>query len=335
MAAYAVLGATSWGVTLAALLERAGHTVILLVRSDLEAAAIRSSGGLERLGAGRVLGPRVHIHAVPLAADHADALAGAIVAVPSHSLRTTVAASGLPRGLSIVSAAKGLDLQTSARMTEVIAGLGFEPARIGALSGPNLAHEIVRGLPAAAVIAIPDPDLGTAWQSALSAGTFRVYASRDVVGVELAGALKNVIAIAAGAAWGLGFGANAVAAIMTRGLAEITRLGLALGADVATFNGLAGVGDLAATCFSSLSRNRRFGELLAAGRTPAAAVAEIGETVEGAHTAPVALRLAAAAGVELPITTEVAAVIGGERTVPEAMARLLGRPLAREELPGR
>ncbi|MCL6645307.1 MAG: NAD(P)-dependent glycerol-3-phosphate dehydrogenase [Dehalococcoidia bacterium] len=335
MPAYAVVGATSWGVTLAALLERAGNDVILLVRSELEARAVRAAGGLERLGAGPVLGPRVHIHPMPLTANHAAGLSGALVAVPSHAFRAAVQAAGLPRSLPVVSAAKGLDLETSSRMTEVLHALGYDPARTGALSGPNLAQEILRGLPAAAVVATPDPELVRALQTALSAGAFRVYASTDVVGVELAGALKNVIAIAAGAAWGLGFGANAVAAIMTRGLAEMTRLGLALGAEVATFNGLAGVGDLAATCFSPLSRNRRFGELLAAGRAPADAVDEIGETVEGAHTAPVALRLAAAAGVELPITAEVAAVIGGERAVPEAMLRLLGRPLAREELPRR
>lgn len=335
MPAYAVLGATSWGVTLAALLERAGNQVLLLVRNDLEAHALRAARGLERLGAGPVLGPAVHIEPVPLPQHHAETLAGALVAVPSHAVRSFVAAAGLPRTLSVISAAKGLDLQATCRITEVLAQLGFDPARTGALSGPNLAHEIVRGLPAAAVVAVPEVELGHTWQTALSAGAFRVYASTDVVGVELAGALKNVIAIAAGAAWGLGFGANAVAAIMTRGLAEMTRLGVALGGEVATFHGLAGVGDLAATCFSPLSRNRRFGELLAAGRAPAAAVAEIGETVEGAHTAAIALRLAATAGVELPITTEVAAVIAGERSVPEAMLRLLGRPLAREELPRR
>ncbi len=335
MAAYAVLGATSWGVTLAALLERAGSDVILLVRSELEAHAVRAAGGLERLGAGRVLGPRVHVHPVPLTPAHAASLAGALVAVPSHAVRESVLASGIPPAIPVISATKGLDLQTSSRITTVLTTLGFDSARTGALSGPNLAHEIIRGLPAAAVVAIPDANLGLTWQRALSHGAFRVYASTDVVGVELAGALKNVIAIAAGAAWGLGFGANAVAAIMTRGLAEMTRLGLALGAEVATFSGLAGVGDLAATCFSPLSRNRRFGELLAAGRSPAEAAAEIGETVEGARTAPVALRIAQQAGTELPITAEVAAVIGGARTVPEAMARLLGRPLAREELPGR
>jgi glycerol-3-phosphate dehydrogenase (NAD(P)+) len=333
MATFAVLGVTSWGVTLAALLERAGNDVVLVARSEVEAHAVRAAGGLDRLEAGRVLGPRVHILAAPVPPALARSLDGALVAVPSHALRASVLASGLPRDLSVISAAKGLDLETASRLTAVLQTLGFDPARTGALSGPNLAHEIIRGLPAAAVIAVPDPQLGHAWQKALSAGAFRVYASADVIGVELAGALKNVIAIAAGAAWGLNFGANAVAAIMTRGLAEMTRLGVALGGDVATFHGLAGVGDLAATCFSPLSRNRRFGELLAHGRSPSAAVSEIGETVEGAHTAPTVLRLAAEAGVELPISVEVTAVIAGERTVPEAMLRLLGRPLAREELP--
>lgn len=335
MAHLAVIGATSWGVTLAALLERAGHHVTLIVRSELEAHAVRAAGGLPRLADRPVLTHRVHITPPPLEPAIAGALAGALVAVPSQAFRSTVQAAGLPARLPVVSAAKGLELATGRRLTQVLHDLGFAPERAGVLSGPNLAHEIVNGLPAAAVVAVPALDLGEFWQRSLSSGTFRVYSSADVVGVELAGALKNVVAIAAGAAWGLGFGANAVAAIMTRGLAEMTRLGVALGAEAATFQGLAGVGDLAATCFSPLSRNRRFGELLARGLSPPAAAAEIGETVEGAATAAAALRLAASVAVELPITAEVAAVIGGERTVLEAMARLLGRPLAREELPRR
>ncbi|WP_322796001.1 NAD(P)H-dependent glycerol-3-phosphate dehydrogenase [Tepidiforma sp.] len=335
MAHFAVLGATSWGVTLAALLERAGHDVTLIVRSELEAHAVRAAGGLPRLAEHPVLSHRVHLTPAPLEPSIAAALTGALVAVPSHAFRASVEAAGLPRALPVVSAAKGLELSTGSRLTQVLEDLGFARERIGALSGPNLAHEIIQGLPAAAVVAVPDLALGDLWQASLSSGTFRVYSSADVLGVELAGALKNVVAIAAGAAWGLGFGANAVAAIMTRGLAEMTRLGVALGAEAATFQGLAGVGDLAATCFSPLSRNRRFGELLARGLSPTAAAAEIGETVEGAVTAAAALRLAGSVGVELPITAEVAAVIGGERTVPEAMARLLGRPLAREELPRR
>jgi glycerol-3-phosphate dehydrogenase (NAD(P)+) len=168
------------------------------------------------------------------------------------------------------------------------------------------------------------------WQQALSGGAFRVYSSNDVTGVELGGALKNIIAIAAGACAGLGFGANAIAALMTRGLAEMTRLGVALGARPLTFQGLAGVGDLSATCYSPLSRNRRLGEMLARGATPAAALKEIGEAVEGAATAPVALSLARQQGIEMPITEQVCAVLAGAADIQTAMAGLLARALTSE-----
>jgi len=232
-------------------------------------------------------------------------------------------------GVPVLSAAKGIELSTGQRMSEVLAQR-WPVQLIAALSGPNLAHEVGRGLPAAAVVASSGVETALAWQRALATPSFRLYTSSDVVGVELAGALKNVIAIAAGAAVGLHLGANAVAAIVTRGLAEITRFGLALGADAATFSGLAGVGDLTVTCFSPLSRNHRLGELLAAGLSPGDALAQIGEAVEGAATAGVALELAARARVELPIVSEVAAVLAGKRKVSEAMALLLTRPLGPE-----
>ena len=171
----------------------------------------------------------------------------------------------------------------------------------------------------------------TKWSlPALSGSAFRVYRSADVTGVEIAGAAKNVIAIATGIATGLGFGANTLAALVTRGLAEITRLGLALGAERQTFLGLAGVGDLTATCFSPLSRNQQLGLALAVGTAPAAAMMTIGHTVEGVTTAPVVAALAAAHGVEMPITAAVCAVLAGAKTAREAMADLLGRELTRE-----
>jgi glycerol-3-phosphate dehydrogenase (NAD(P)+) len=215
-------------------------------------------------------------------------------------------------------------------MSEVLAASGWAAERIAALSGPNLAHEVLRGDPAAAVAASTDEARAAQWQIALSGPRFRVYSSTDIVGVELAGATKNIIAIAAGVAAGLGFGANTIAALVTRGLAEMTRLGVACGADFATYLGLAGVGDLTATCFSPLSRNRRLGELLAAGLTPAEAVARIGEVVEGATTAPVVLGLADARGVDVPITQEVVAVLRGEIMVKDAIDDLLSRGLKRE-----
>lgn len=330
MARYAVLGATSWGVTLAWLLEQAGHQVVLVTRTAGEASRVEAIRGLERLPEVR-LGSPVSATAAPWSGG---SLAGAIAAVPAQSLAETLFAARLPRETPILSAAKGIELQSARRMSEVIAAAGWDPGRIAALSGPNLAHEVARSLPAAAVVASSASASAELWQRALAGASFRVYTSDDVVGVELAGAMKNVVAIAAGAAWGLGFGANTVASIMTRGLAEITRLGVGSGASPLTFQGLAGVGDLAATCFSPLSRNRRFGELLARGESPAAARAAIGEAVEGAATAEVALALASRVGVELPIATEVAAVVRGQATIDKAMRALLSRPLKGEAASG-
>lgn len=259
-----------------------------------------------------------------------ERLDGVVFAVPSQAVRNTATASGVPRETPALSAAKGIELSSGKLMSEVLQDLGWGPELVSAISGPNLAHEIVRGLPAAAVIASSSRSEAERWQAALSRPAFRTYTSDDLAGVQLAGAYKNVIAIAAGACWGLQFGANAVSTVMTRGLAEMTRLGLAMGAEQATFLGLAGVGDLATTCFSPLSRNRRFGELLAGGRSVAEARNEIGEAIEGAATAEVALGLADRLSVELPICAQVAAVVEGSKTVPEAMAGLLSRPLKSE-----
>ncbi len=331
MARYGVLGATSWGVTLAGLLERSGNDVVLLARTASEAASVDARRGLDRLPELR-LGPRVAVSAAP---PHGLALDGVVVAAPAQHLRATVRAAGLPRGIPVLSAAKGIELETGLRMSQVLAAEGWTPEFIAAVSGPNLAHEVARGLPAAAVVGSASPETARLWQHALAGPAFRVYTSPDIAGVEFGGALKNVIAIAAGAAWGLQFGANTVASIMTRGLAEMTRLGVACGADPLTFQGLAGVGDLAATCFSPLSRNRRFGELLAQGKSVDDARRLIGETVEGAATAEVALSLAGRQEVDLPITAEVAHVVGGAKTIAAAMADLLSRPLRGEAAWGR
>lgn len=325
MATFGVLGATSWGLTLASLLERNGHRVVVLVRTPEEAARVGAERGIERL-------PEVRLSDVATVqpVDAPVSVECLVVAVPSQSLRGSVRACAVAREVPVVSAAKGLERGTHLRMTEVLRECGWADTQTAALSGPNLAHEVARGLPAAAVVAGASAEVAALWQSALSGPMFRVYSSQDTVGVELCGALKNVVAIAAGAAWGLQFGANTVASIMTRGLAEMTRLGVAAGAEPMTFQGLAGVGDLAATCFSPLSRNRRFGELLAAGSSADEARAQIGESVEGAETARVAVELARAHGVELPIAEQVAAVVAGERTVTEAMAQLLTRRLTGE-----
>jgi glycerol-3-phosphate dehydrogenase (NAD(P)+) len=322
---YAVIGATSWGVTLAWLLANNGHDITLVTRDREEERLVGARRGLARLPEVR-LSDRVTVLHASAAAGSPD---GIVVAVPAQSLRETLPASHFGR-VPILSAAKGIEHGTGMLMSDVLRDLGWRNESIAVISGPNLAHEVARGLPAAAVVASSGPGLAGDWQRALSGGAFRAYTSDDVVGVELGGAFKNVIAIAAGAAWGLSFGANAVATIMTRGLAEMTRLGTALGARPLTFQGLAGVGDLAATCFSPLSRNRRLGELLAKGRTLQEALDAIGEAVEGATTAPVALALAKRHAVELPIAEQVAAVLGGNHDVRAAMTELLSRPLKRE-----
>ncbi len=322
----AVLGATSWGCTLAWLASRAGAEVSLLVRTPEEALRIGRERAIARLPA-LTLPPSITVlpaHQCPPDID------GLVLAVPTLYFRESLAAVPGLRHTPVLSAAKGLETGTGLRMSEVIRDSGWEAGRIAALSGPNLAHEVAAGRPAAAVVAAAGRTHAEAWQKGLSTPTFRVYTSPDVVGVELAGALKNVIAIAAGVASGLGFGTNTVAALVTRGLAEITRLGVACGARVETFLGLAGVGDLTATCFSPLSRNRRFGEFIARGHTPAEALAIIAETVEGAATAPVALALAAARHVDVPITDQVADLLAGRTTVAAAMRQLLSRELTAE-----
>ena len=324
MGHFAILGATSWGVTLAWLLHSNNHQVTVLTRDDGEAARLRSERGLSRL-------PEVTLSAdvawVPMAQP--PLCDGYVLAVPAQRLADSLGPA-LDRAVPVLSAAKGIELERQLRMSQVIEHAGWVPGSITVLSGPNLAHEVVRGLPAAAVVASTADLECERWQTTLANPRFRVYRSHDVVGVEIAGALKNVIAIAAGASVALGLGANTVATIMTRGLAEMTRLGVALGADPLTFQGLAGIGDLAATCYSPLSRNHRLGELLASGKSPAEAAATVGEAVEGAATAPVALALAQRAGVDMPMTEQIAAVLAGEITVQEAMLRLLSRRLTAE-----
>lgn len=325
MTRFAVVGATSWGVTLAWLLHRNGHTVTIITRTAKEAEALRAARGLPRLPE-LSLPPEIELLPGPAAPD----IAGVVVAVPAQAVRRTMATLPLSRNVPVLNAAKGIEHATGLLMSEVLIQAGWDSSLVSAISGPNLAHEIVRGLPAAAVIASESSASAEMWQAALSGPTFRAYTSDDLIGVELAGAYKNVIAIAAGAAWGLDFGANTVSTIMTRGLAEMTRLGVAMGANPLTFQGLAGVGDLATTCFSPLSRNRRFGELLASGKSVARAREEIAGAIEGIATASVALSLAGRYGVDLPICAVVAEVVEGRATIPQAMAGLLARPLRPE-----
>ncbi len=324
--AIAVAGATSWGLTLAHLLAEGGAETTLLTRTPEEAATVGRTRGLARLP-GFELDPGVAVCTVEAAPAAPD---GLIIAVPAQALRATAERLARLRDVPVLTAAKGIEHGTLLRMSEALAECGWPVERISALSGPNLAREIVAGLPAASTVASSREEDGRMWQRALSGPRFRVYRSDDLVGVEIGGALKNVVAIAAGVAAGLGLGANALASLTTRGLAEMTRLAVAEGASASTLLGLAGVGDLMATCYSPLSRNHRFGERLAAGDTPAQAMAAAGGVVEGVATTPVALALAARHGLALPIAEQVNAVIAGERSVAEAVEALLARDLRAE-----
>ncbi len=321
----AVVGATGWGVTLAILLARNGVSVTLLARSDEEAARLRSAGGHDRL-------PGVAFPAgLAISAGHAALEAADLICfvVPAQTMAENAAAVAacVPPSTPLLSCSKGIESESGRRMTEVLAAqLPGRP--LAALSGPNLSREVAAGLPGATVIASADRSLD-AIRAAFHSASFRVYTSHDVVGVEFGGALKNIIAIAAGMVDAFGFGDNAKGALIARGLAEMSRLGVAAGAERLTFQGLAGVGDLMASSYSPLARNRRLGELIGGGATRTDALASIGETVEGVTTTPAALRLAARLGVELPIAEALQAILDGEISPQEAMAALLGRdPMA-------
>lgn len=293
-----VVGTTAWGTTLAVLLARNGVEVTLLARSAQEAHDLDARRVNER----RLPGVPFPATLTPTA-DTAVLRRADVVCfvVPSQTLAATAQAlsSAIPAGATLLSACKGVELASGRRMSEVLRDA--MPGRpVAVLSGPNLSREVAAGLPGTTVIASADAPLD-ALSEAFHSRTFRVYTSKDVVGVELGGALKNIVAIAAGMVDALGYGDNAKAAVMTRGLAEMTRLGVAAGADPLTFQGLAGVGDLIATSYGPLSRNRRLGEQLARGVTLSEALEVMGETAEGATTIPAALRLAERVGVEMPI----------------------------------
>ena len=326
----AVVGSGAWGTTLAMLVAR-GEAVTLLSHSPETAARINATRRNERRLPGVELPERIQVTADPRALDAAGQLV--ILAVPSAHLRSTVerVAPSITPNADVLSVVKGLENGTLLRMTQVIAdasasaGAAIDPRRIAALSGPNLAQEIAKGLPASAVIASEDPDLGDRIVARLSRREFRLYTNPDVLGVELCGALKNIIAIAAGAADGLGFGDNGKAGLMTRGLAEMTRVGIAAGANPLTFAGLAGIGDVIATCGSRLSRNHRLGEELAKGRPWSEIEASLPGVAEGAYTVDAALALAERHGVEMPIAQEVHNALFEGKSVQRCLIDLLSR----------
>jgi glycerol-3-phosphate dehydrogenase (NAD(P)+) len=321
----AVIGSGAWGTTLAVLVAQS-EPVLLLTRSAETAEQLEKAGRNTKRLPGIDLSARIRPTADPTRLAEATDLV--VVAVPSAHVRQvmTRVRSHIARSADVLSVVKGLERGTLLRMTEVIAdAASIDPARVAALSGPNLAHEIARGLPASAVVASPSPELGDRIVVRLSRRAFRLYTNPDVIGVELCGALKNVVAIAAGAADGLGFGDNGKAGLMTRGLAEMTRLGIAAGANPLTFAGLAGIGDVIATCGSKLSRNHQLGDMLASGRKWAEVEAVLPGVAEGAYTVDAALALAERLGVEMPIATEVHNALFEGKSVQRCLVDLLAR----------
>ncbi len=319
-----VLGAGSWGTAMAAMCAQRAPTALWARRPELAAAMARDARNADYL-------PELELPpALRPTATLAEAVEGAgviVMAVPSHGFRAVLAeaATHMPAGVPVVSLTKGVERGTLARMTEVIADVApSHPYAV--LTGPNLVGEIVAGHPTASVIAAADAGLAEELQQLFSTGSFRVYTNPDVVGCELGGALKNVVAIAAGVADGLGFGDNTRAALITRGVAELTRLGVALGGQPMTFGGLTGMGDLVATCTSGHSRNRWVGEQLSRGRSLESITTGTRMVAEGVRTSKAVVDLAGRVGVEMPIAEQVVAVLyDGKRpadVVPSLMQRV-------------
>jgi glycerol-3-phosphate dehydrogenase (NAD(P)+) len=325
----AVLGAGAWGSVLAALAAEHGHAVALW---EVDAAAADALAR-DRANARTVRGFRLP-GAVAVTTDLAEAVRGRgllVLAVPSETVRATLGAArpALTAGAIVACASKGLEPATRYTMPAVITGAA-PSARAVVLSGPTFAQEIAAGLPAAAVSASTDRAAAEAVQACFGGERFRIYTSDDVTGVALGGALKNVIAIAVGCCDGLGLGDNARAALITRGLAEMARLSVRLGAHPLTLAGLAGLGDLVLTCTGELSRNRQVGLALARGEPLAAVVARLGHVAEGIGTARTANVLAEEIGIDMPITREVAAVLDQQKPPRAALAELMARDLRPE-----
>jgi glycerol-3-phosphate dehydrogenase (NAD(P)+) len=325
----AVLGAGSWGTALTIEFARADHEVMLWGRDPEVAERIEADGRHPRRLMEYPIPPSVRV-----SSDLADALTFAetvFIAVPCASFRRLLALTPPSEGsgLSLVSTAKGIEPETLKRMTEILLER-YPQASVAALSGPTFAEGVAKGDPTAAVVASREAELAELLQSSLSSPSFRLYRGDDVVGVELCGALKNVVAIAAGIVSGLGFGHNTLAALVTRGLAEIGRIVRAQGGQDRTVHGLAGIGDLMLTCTGQQSRNRFVGEQIGRGRRLAEVLVEIPEVAEGARTCLAVPRMAAAAGVEAPIAEAVVGVLYEGVPPREAVERLMTRTLRAE-----
>jgi glycerol-3-phosphate dehydrogenase (NAD(P)+) len=321
----AVVGAGSWGSTMASMLAPRAETTVWARSPDL-AEAINAGQNPTYLPGVNLAKELSATSVLDTALEGADVV---VMAVPSHGYRAVLeqGAKIITAKTPIVSLSKGIEQGTLMRMTEVTADVlpDHDVERIGVLTGPNLAAEIIAGQPAATVVAVRDHETALMLQDLFTSLMFRVYTNPDVVGAETAGATKNVMAIAAGMADGLGFGLNTRATLITRALAEMTRLGVAMGGQTATFAGLAGMGDLVATCFSDQSRNHRVGFGLGKGKTVDEVVSEMNMVAEGVKSTRGILDLADRHGVEMPITEQVARVLYDGAAVPDAILALMGR----------
>ena len=326
----AVIGAGNWGTALAFVAGRAGHEVRIWSRNLLVVDSINS----EHINPAYLTSSVLPIN-VEATSELPAALAGAdfvILAAPSHATRQllTVMAAALPRDSIIVSATKGIEIDSGKRISEIVGEVIGANVRFVCLSGPSFAKEVAESHPTAIVAASEDDESRRIVQTELSHQNLRIYTNDDVIGTELGGSVKNVMAIAAGMVAGLGFGSNTVAALITRGLAEMTRLALSEGAKLETMIGLAGLGDLVLTCEGSLSRNRFVGQELGKGRSLEEIEAGMSEVAEGVKTALAVKRLAERKGVEMPITNEVHAVLYERKPALEAAKELMTRPLKEE-----
>lgn len=320
----AVLGAGSWGTALAVHLANAGHHVRLWARDEAYVEVLRSSGANAQYLPGIPLGDRI-----AATASLEEALSGArfvVVAVPSHGFRAVVKrATPFLSDAVLVSATKGIEVESLQRMSQVIESETAGCCRVVVLSGPSFALEIARGLPTAMIAASTDATAAAAVQEHFRGQGLRLYVNADVAGVEIGGALKNVIAIAAGVSEGLGLGHNTLAALITRGLAEISRLAFAEGGRRDTLAGLSGLGDLVLTCTGSLSRNRQVGVALGQGRSLDDILSSMRMVAEGVRTTRAALALGARHGIELPIAAQMQAVLDGQCLPLDAVEALMGR----------
>ncbi len=327
-----IIGATTWGTTLGILLAQNNVPVTMLARTEAEAQILTSDQRNTRFLPDAPFPKGLNVTSQPAEALQESDLV--VLAVPSDRLRENVQQikPHLKPGAIVLSATKGLELPTARRMSQVIKDELPSSLHSGicVLSGPNLAKEIVAGKPASTVIASQNPEAAEKSQNMLMSTNFRVYTSADVLGVELSGALKNIVALGAGIGDGMDAGENAKAAFITRGLAEMTRLGIAAGADPLTFAGLAGLGDVVATCSSRLSRNRYVGEQLAKGRSWAEIRDSMDNVAEGVNATQAALVLAKDLGVEMPIAEMASRVLFDGLSPQKAMAELMSRP-ARSE----